>query len=408
MRKYFGFLLTGILLCTNVLHAQKTLRVRKLVDSKHDKLYGLPLSVVDIPAGNIVISGNAADTSSAGYNQQHLVKISSFYISTTEVTNAQYKEFTDWVRDSIAAFDLGGKYIIVKNGDTAINWKYAADINYSDPAIMEKLTDLLLDPSKSLSNHPQIDPHKLIYRMQGFNYQEAAKKENEGRNPKDFLYKQDIEVYPDTLVWMRDFGYANNEHMSIGYYASDKYKNYPVVGVSWLQANAYCDWFTKQRIYREQRRRKMPADGVCRLPTQAEWAYAASLNDDNSDVKANRRNKVGKDKKQEEGLQGNKLFPEMVIRNKEGGYHIYGMAGNVSEWTNTSFYEGGINFVNRFNPDIEWGSTDSKSKFKRRKVVCGGSWKDIPQLTTTSNRFYEDMDNAHSYIGFRVVLNFPD
>jgi gliding motility-associated lipoprotein GldK len=323
------------------------------------------------------------------------------------VTNAQYKEFTNWVRDSLAAIDLGGEYITVKDGDTAINWKYATHINYSDPAIMAKLTNLLLDPSKSLSNRPQIDPHKLVYRMEGFNYQEAAKKENEGRSPKDFVYRQDVEVYPDTLVWMRDFGYANNEHMSIGYYASDKYKNYPVVGVSWVQANAYCDWFTKQRVYKEQRKRKMPNDGVCRLPTQAEWAYAASLNDNDADVKANKNDTAG-NKTREDGLLGNKLFPEMVVRNKRGGYHIYDMAGNVSEWTNTSFYEGSVNFVNRFNPDIEWGNNDSKSKFKRRKVVCGGSWKDIPALTTTSNRFYEDMDNAHSYIGFRVVLNFPD
>ncbi len=74
----------------------------------------------------------------------------------------------------------------------------------------------------------------------------------------------------------------------------------------------------------------------------------------------------------------------------------------------TSYYEGGENFQNRFNPDIQFGTPQSQSKFQRRKVLRGGSWKDSPSLVTTSNRSYEDMDATHSYIGFRVVINLPE
>lgn len=429
MRKIFGYLFSLLFLCMGALQAQTGVRLRKIVKHKSKQLYGLPLSMVKVPTGTFVEGGqNDADTNNVASNEQkHPVLISSFYISTTETTNAQYKEFVRWVQDSIAALNLGGEYVTIKDGDTSINWKNAEKINYGDPAVMSKLSNLLLDPAKSLSHRPEIDPEKLVYEMKGFDYQEAAKIENKGRNPKDFVYRYQVEVYPDTLVWMRDFGYSNNEQMATSYFASDKYKNFPVVGVSWKQASAYCDWFTKERINKEQRTHKMAVGGQCRLPTEAEWAYAASLNDkelnvgagargqdavvdssaSGNDKKSRRRNKT-EEEDEAVSLQGNKLFPEKVIEGKHGKYGIYNLADNVSEWTNTAYYAGGSNFENRFNPDIQWGTIDSESKSKRRKVVRGGSWKDTPQFTDVANRFYEDLGTAHSYIGFRVVVNLPE
>lgn len=423
MSKYMGYWMGLMLLCAGALQAQTGVRLRKIVKHKSQHLYGLPISMVKVPTGTFVQGAeNDQDSNNITSNEnRHPVLISSFYISTTETTNAQYKEFVNWVRDSLAALNLGGEYLNIKDGDTSINWKNAERINYQDPAVMTKLTNLLLDPSKSLSHKPQIDPAKLVYEMKGFDYQEAAKIENKGRSPKDFVYHYTVQVYPDTLVWMRDFGYSNNEQMATSYFASDKYKNFPVVGVNWMQATAYCDWFTKQRINRDQREHKMAIGGQCRLPTEAEWAYAASLNDkdlnkgrsndqlDQADKPEKQKRRRGKNREEEAvSAQGNKLFPEKVIEGKHGKMGIYNLADNVSEWTNTSYYAGGANFENRFNPDIQWGTIDSKSKSKRRKVVRGGSWKDTPQFTTVSNRFFEDLGTAHSYIGFRVVVNLPE
>jgi len=423
MSKYMGYWMGLMLLCAGALQAQTGVRLRKIVKHKSQHLYGLPISMVKVPTGTFVQGAeNDQDTNNIASNEnRHPVLISSFYISTTETTNAQYKEFVNWVRDSLAALDLGGEYLNIKDGDTSINWKNAERINYQDPAVITKLTNLLLDPAKSLSHKPQIDPAKLVYEMKGFDYQEAAKIENKGRSPKDFVYHYTVQVYPDTLVWMRDFGYSNNEQMATSYFASDKYKNFPVVGVNWMQATAYCDWFTKQRINRDQREHKMAIGGQCRLPTEAEWAYAASLNDkdlnksrnsqeaDQADKPEKQKRRRGKNNDEEAvSAQGNKLFPEKVIEGKHGKIGIYNLADNVSEWTNTSYYAGGANFENRFNPDIQWGTIDSQSKSKRRKVVRGGSWKDTPQFTTVSNRFFEDLGTAHSYIGFRVVVNLPE
>ena len=49
-------------------------------------------------------------------------------------------------------------------------------------------------------------------------------------------------VVPDTLVWRNRLGY--NEVMTNNYLRHPAYQNYPVVGVSWIQANQFCVWRT--------------------------------------------------------------------------------------------------------------------------------------------------------------------
>jgi len=385
--------------------AQKGLRLKKLVGKKSNISSTLPLSVVEIPTGTFVMGDESDTTSVLKKELTKPVLISGFYISQAEITNAQYKEFVHWVRDSVAARTLGGEYVIVQAGDTAVNWKMASKINYADPEIVNRLGDLLIDPSKTINNKRSIDPQKLVYLLQGFNYLEAAKKENKSRPPSDFIYKYAVAVYPDTLCWMRDFGYSNNEQMAVGYFSSPKYQNYPVVGVSWNQANAFCDWMTKQKINTYQAKNKLSEGGKCRLPTEAEWTYAASLNQ----ADTNPEKPVSKEENKEAPVNAQgKIFPVYVNDSKKGKAGLYNMADNVSEWMVTSYYEGGENFQNRFNPDIQFGTPESQSKFQRRKVLRGGSWKDSPSMVTTANRSYEDMDAAHSYIGFRVVVNLPE
>lgn len=47
---------------------------------------------------------------------------------------------------------------------------------------------------------------------------------------------------PDTLVWRERL--AANEDLVVNYLRHPAYRNYPVVGVSWLQATQFCDWRT--------------------------------------------------------------------------------------------------------------------------------------------------------------------
>lgn len=77
------------------------------------------------------------------------------------------------------------------------------------------------------------------------------------------------------------------------------------------------------------------------------------------------------------------------------------MAGNVAEWTNSSFDNSAYNLAPTLNPDIH--NSDKNPK----KVVRGGSWKDIGYYIQVGVRDWEYADSVCSYIGFRTVQPIP-
>ena len=80
-------------------------------------------------------------------------------------------------------------------------------------------------------------------------------------------------------------------------------------------------------------------------------------------------------------------------------YNLFNMAGNVAEWTSSSYDSGAYEYVASLNPNM---SLQAES----RKVVRGGSWKDVAYFLRVSSRDYEYSDTARSYIGFRTVQDY--
>jgi formylglycine-generating enzyme required for sulfatase activity len=59
------------------------------------------------------------------------------------------------------------------------------------------------------------------------------------------------------------------------------------------------------------------------------------------------------------------------------------------------------------NPDIRYSAKETDKPRDKRKVLRGGSWKDVGYFLRTGTRTYEYQDTAKSYIGFRCVIDLP-
>ena len=82
------------------------------------------------------------------------------------------------------------------------------------------------------------------------------------------------------------------------------------------------------------------------------------------------------------------------------------MAGNVAEWTETAYYENAYSFMHDLNPDIRYDAKEDDPQTAKRKVIRGGSWKDVAFFLQTSTRSWEYQDTTKCYVGFRCVLTF--
>jgi formylglycine-generating enzyme required for sulfatase activity len=79
------------------------------------------------------------------------------------------------------------------------------------------------------------------------------------------------------------------------------------------------------------------------------------------------------------------------------------MAGNVAEWTSSAYDEVSYYYVADFNPDYYYDAQEDETETMKRKVIRGGSWKDIASYMQVGARDYEYQDTTKSYIGFRTV-----
>jgi gliding motility-associated lipoprotein GldK len=371
-----------------------------------------PPGMVYIPPGTFHMGPSDEDVNFAYTARNKQVSINGFWMDATEITNNEYRQFVNWVRDSTAAKLMG----FVKNVDGVdqVDWAKAKTIKWGDKATIEKIDQLILSPENRIFGKKELDASKLIYHSETFDNKDAAKRENAGKPRSQFIVKKDVRIYPDTLVWIRDFSYSYNEPMTKRYFSHPAFGNYPVVGVSWVQATAFCEWRTHYlNSFLETKKRAQESD--FRLPTEAEWEYAARGGRSQSMFPWGNyylRNKKGCLLANFKPGRGN--YPE------DGGFYtvradaywpndfgLYNMAGNVAEWTSSLYYEGGYNFQHDMNPDIRYNAKDSDPPRMKRKVLRGGSWKDVGYFLQTGTRSYEYQDTAKSYIGFRSVIDLP-
>ena len=179
-----------------------------------------------------------------------------------------------------------------------------------------------------------------------------------------------------------------------------------MVGVSWVQAVAFCNWRTSFKN-KYQRESNKPLVNYFRLPTEAEWEYAARggipsgiypwgspyLLNDRGCFLANFKPLRG------DYSSDQAMYTVEAKSYLANDFNLYNMAGNVAEWTGSSYDPGAYEYVSSLNPNLSLNE-------EKRKVIRGGSWKDVAYFLRVSSRDYEYADTARSYIGFRTVQDY--
>lgn len=388
-----------------------------------------PFGMLFIPMGSYNMGPSDQDVPYSLTAQTRTVSVQAFYMDQTEISNNEYRQFVYWVRDSMArrimAEEVDEEEFSIAENDYGeeidpplLDWY--AKLRWDEPEAREALEPMFYTPAERFYRRRELDARKLMYEYYWIDYRRAAKRES--RDSEDHAFSMDrskfimrdvINVYPDTLAWIHDLTYSFNEPMTKNYFWHPAYDDYPVVGVSWKQATAFCIWRT-QLLESFLIGNGSAIVNDFRLPTESEWEWAARGGLDLSPypwggpyIRNSRGCFLGNFKP----MRGNYI--------DDGGFHtvkinsynpndfgLYCMAGNVAEWTSNAFDESAYNFAHDLNPDYVYDAKENDPPSLKRKVIRGGSWKDVGYYLQTSTRTYEYQDTAKCYIGFRCVMTY--
>lgn len=319
----------------------------------------------------------------------------------------------------------------------------------------------------------------------------------------EFYIKQDSDEYywknnlPDTTVWSKDLAY--NDPYVTSYYRYPGFRYFPVVGVNWRQAVNYCKWRTtvvNLKLAEDAGLLDPVAGGDdafagaeggdlgssvgtvpgltsgvtlpgYRLPTEAEWEYAAQALIGTQWLDENQthrrlypwdghalRNPYGKSMgyflanfKRGNGdyagiagkLNDGAMITTYIYDYPPNDFGLYNMAGNVNEWVQDVYrplsfqemddlnparrdatlnseegYDGDYTFIGNEGAYTEeqWTEVSGLQKsfnadnppLKRLRVYKGGSWNDVAYWMSPGTRRYLFEDSATSTLGFRCAM----
>ena len=424
-----------------------------------------PFGMTLVPGGAFIMGKSDDDLANVQDAPTKTVTVRSFYMDETEITNSEYRQFVEWVKDStirtrlaILADEVGGggaaattpgkgatkssgksggsisqyafantdpakmtpydRYMYENYGSVGtaedpyagkkLNHKVklaSGTSKYPDEYYTEVMDSMYLPAAESFNGLRTIDVNKLKFRYTWMDIQKAAKAKVGKRS--SFIRTEQTKIYPDTTVWIKDFAYSYNEPMHNDYLWHQAYSDYPVVGVNWMQAKAFCAWRTLNKNTYVKKRKGQDLINSFRLPTEAEWEYAARGGIESGTypwggpyTKNDRGCFLANFKPSRGDYAADKALYTVEAKSYgANGYNLYNMAGNVSEWTDSSYDPASYEYVSSMNPNVP----DTSNK---RKVVRGGSWKDVSYMIQVSTRDFEYQDTARSYIGFRTVQDY--
>ena len=423
-----------------------------------------PYGMVLIQRGSIKVGDENVDSLWGNSTPVKNISVDAFWMDEAEVSNAKYRQFVFWVRDSIIRERLAdpafGGDETFKITEDEFGEPITPYLNWKKPIPWKKPTEDELRAIESvyiknpITGEKMLDASQMNYRYEEYDYTQAALRKNrinpsernrntdipvdyesvvmiskdtayiddEGNivretinrplsSPYDFLNTYIVNIYPDTTCWVNDFPNADNETYMKLYFNHPNYDNYPVVGVSWEQANAFCAWRTEYLLKGLGAQAKWIQR--YRLPSEVEWEFAARGKE------ASKYPWEQNDTKSEEGCyyanykpgDGNYTKDGSLITSQCGIFSansngLYDMAGNVAEWTSTVYTEAGVLQMSDINPNLQYRAALEDPYSLKKKSVRGGSWKDPVRYIQGATRTSEYQNESRSYIGFRCVRSY--
>lgn len=263
---------------------------------------------------------------------------------------------------------------------------------------------------------------------------------------------------PDTTVWAKDLAF--NDPYVDHYLRYPGFRFFPVVGVTWRQAQDYCKWRTivvniklaedaglEEYTVAESGNQRIPLEtGVVlpdyRLPTEAEWEYAAQaligtqwLDENQTHARLYPwdghalRNPYGRKMgyflanfKRGRGdyagiagkLNDGAMITTYIYDYPPNDFGLYNMAGNVSEWVQDVYRPLSYQDFEDLNPVRRDGFLDPEDGYDasnynslitdRVRVFKGGSWRDVAYWMSPGTRRFLEEDSATADIGFRCAM----
>ena len=164
----------------------------------------------------------------------------------------------------------------------------------------------------------------------------------------------------------------------------EEYHEYPVLYVSWNDAIAYCNWLSQE------------TGETYRLPTEAEWEYAARGGQESKGYRY-----AGADKLKEVGwyFKNSGYKVNKIGQKKANELGIHDMSGNVWEWVSDWYAEG---YYTRSETDKPIGPEHGQLR-----VLRGGCWRSYQRYGRVSYRLGDIDTRSYAYFGFRVVRELP-
>lgn len=304
-----------------------------------------------IPRGTFEMGGDN-DQARQDEFPKHAVKIDGFYMDVTEVTNAQFAQFV-------------------------------AETNYTTTAEKD------IDWEEFKKQLPPDTPKPAVESLKAASLVFVP-------TPTEV----NLQDYSQWWIWTHGANWKHPKGMDSDIIGKD---NFPVVHISWDDANAYCKWAGK------------------RLPTEAEWEFAARGKLENNTYTWGNES-VTNNKKYCNYWQGTFPYKNELTDSFYGAapvksflpndYGLYDMAGNVWEWCSDTYH---YSYYNEFqnvqlaiNPTGPEKSYDPDEPLLAKKVMCGGSFLCNESYCSgyrVSARMKSLPDSSMEHLGFRCVAN---